>query len=56
MQPIKRVQIVADRVSLGLVLDVVHAAGASDFTVFRDVQGEGERGRICLVSEGVWVY
>ncbi len=44
MQPVKRVEIVADSVELPELVAVVERAGASGYTVIREVQGQGGRG------------
>ena len=44
MQPVKRIEIVADSVELPEIVALVERAGASGYTVIRDVQGQGGRG------------
>ena len=44
MEAIKRVEIVADSVELPELIRLVEEAGASGYTVIRDVLGKGERG------------
>lgn len=44
MKPVKRVEIVIDAVALPRLLEALRAAGATGWTVMRDVAGTGERG------------
>ena len=44
MKPVKRVEIVLDAVAVPRLLDALRAAGATGWTVIRDVTGQGGRG------------
>lgn len=44
MEAVKRVEIVADSVELPELIQLVEEAGASGYTLIRDVLGKGERG------------
>jgi len=44
MEAVKRLEIVAHSVELPELLDIVEQAGASGYTVIREVQGKGGRG------------
>lgn len=44
MQPIKRIEIVIDAAHTPELIKAVKAAGATGFTLIRDVQGSGDRG------------
>lgn len=44
MEAVKRVEIVADSVELPELIKLVEQAGASGYTVIRDVLGKGGRG------------
>ena len=44
MEAVKRLEIIADSVELPHLVEIVERAGASGYTIIRDVQGKGERG------------
>jgi len=45
MKPVKRLEIVVDEAELPRLLDALDAAGVGGYTVLRDAQGKGRRGR-----------
>jgi nitrogen regulatory protein PII len=46
MYPVKRIEIVADSVELGKLLERLDRAGVSSYTVIRNVAGKGIRGTV----------
>ena len=44
MKPVKRIEIVIDSADLGELLDKLHTAGVSGYSVIRNVTGSGDRG------------
>ncbi len=44
MTPIKRMEIVIDATHTPDLIDAIRAQGVAGYTVFRDVQGAGDRG------------
>jgi nitrogen regulatory protein PII len=46
MHPVKRIEIVADSVELGKLLERLDRSGVSSYTVIRNVAGKGIRGTV----------
>ena len=44
MQTIKRIEIVVDAVQLDRMIGLIEKAGASGYTIIKDVAGQGHRG------------
>ncbi|MEI6085783.1 MAG: transcriptional regulator [Verrucomicrobiota bacterium] len=46
MNPVKKLEIIIDHLALSVLLDRLEQIGVKDYTLIRDVEGRGHRGRM----------